>query len=62
LLPGAFILPGELVEGRLIATGAITVFGQVEFLTLVVFDTHAMLVAPAVALSIKAARFHAATI
>jgi hypothetical protein len=62
LLLGAFIFPRELVEGRLIATGTIAVLGQVEFLAFVVFDTHAVLVAPAVALSIEAARFHAATI
>jgi hypothetical protein len=58
----AFVLPGKLVKRRLITASAVAIFRQVELLTLVIFNTHAMLIAPAILLSIEAARFHTTTI
>ena len=54
----AFVLPGELIKRRLIGAGAVAIFWQVKFLMLIIFDTHAMLIAPAIPLSIEASRFH----
>ena len=61
---GAVVLvPGQLIERRLIGTGAVTIFRQVEFLVFVVFDAGTVLSTPTVPRSIEATCcFHAYSI
>jgi hypothetical protein len=51
------ILPRQFLERRLIISRPISVFRDIEFLVLVVFDAGAILIAPAVPFSVETARF-----
>jgi hypothetical protein len=46
------VLPRQLVKRRLIAPGAVAVLCDVEFLVLVILDTHTMLIDPAIPLPV----------
>ena len=52
------ILPRQFIERRLIISRPISVFRDIEFLVLVVFDAGTILIAPAVPFSVETARFH----
>jgi hypothetical protein len=52
------VLPRQFLEGRLVASCPVAILRNVEFLVLVVFHAGTVLIAPAVTLSINAARFH----
>src|SRR3974390_269722 len=56
------ILPRQFIERRLIISRPISVFRDIEFLMLVVFDAGTILIAPAVPFSVQTARFHSAII
>ena len=51
-------LPRQFIEGRLVASCPVAILRNVEFLVLVIFYAGAVLIAPAVTLSIEAVRFH----
>ncbi len=52
------ILPGEFIERWLIISGSISVFRDIKFLVLVVFNAGTILIAPAVSFPVETARFH----
>jgi hypothetical protein len=52
------ILPRQFIERRLIISRPISVFRDIEFLVLVVFDAGTILITPAVPFSVETARFH----
>jgi hypothetical protein len=52
------IFPRQFVKGRLVASCPVAILRNVELLMLVIFDAHTVLIAPAVTLSINAARVH----
>jgi len=53
------VFPRQLIKWRPVAASAVAIFRQVELLMFVVFDVSAVLIAPTLPFSIKAARwFH----
>ena len=52
------VLPRQFIEGWLVASFSVAIFGYIEFLVLVIFDVGTVLVAPAVPFAVDATRFH----